>query len=288
MKFGTANFGRNMRQRFYHEPVLVREVLEGLKVTAGKRYIDATLGGGGHAEAITRLGGIVLGIDTDREAIEENKGKEWKAVFGNFRDIERIVKEQDFGVVDGILFDLGVSSHQLDTAGRGFSYRFASAPLDLRFNQGTGVTAAQLVNRWSEKELYEIIAKYGEEERARAISSAIVRARAVKPIQTVKDLTDILGGQQAVLSRVFQALRITINDELEALKEGLSGAAQLLVAGGRVAVISFHSLEDRIVKRTLVTSVWQPVTKKPIIAGEQELRANKRSRSAKLRIAQKI
>lgn len=280
MKFGILNIGRNMpTTRFYHEPVLVREVLDGLKVTAGKRYIDATYGGGGHTRAIERLDGHVLGIDADPEA---------GAILGNFRDIERIAQREGFGRVDGILFDLGVSSHQLDTASRGFSYRFTAAPLDLRFNQGTGVTAAQLVNRWSEKELYEIIAKYGEEERARAISSAIVRARALKPIQTVRDLTDILGGQQAVLSRVFQALRITINDELAALKEGLSGAGHLLEPGGRVAVISFHSLEDRIVKRTLATVPWRPITKKPIVAGRQEVSFNKRSRSAKLRIAEKL
>ncbi len=287
----------------YHEPVLKEEVVAGLAVTAGKHYIDATLGGGGHAQEIVERGGILLGIDTDREAIDFARArlsntvfqKSWKLAQGNFRDVERIARENGFLDVDGILFDLGVSSYQLDTPKRGFSYRFAEAPLDLRLNQGQGETAAQLVNRISEGELYEILATLGEEERARTISALIVRARQIAPIQTTGDLVRVIDTLELpkkiefqVLSRVFQALRMAINEELEALKEGLSGAYEILATGGRLAVISFHSREDRIVKQALKRETWKEISRKPIIASEEEIVRNVRARSAKLRIAQKI
>jgi 16S rRNA (cytosine1402-N4)-methyltransferase len=228
----------------------------------------------------------VLGIDTDRESVEENTGKGWKVVQGNFRNIANIAKENGFGAVDGILFDLGVSSHQLDTAQRGFSYRFGHAPLDLRFNQDEGIPASELLQKVTEQELYEILATFGEEEHSRAIASAIVRARRVTPIVTTGDLLKIINTRAA--SQVFQALRIAVNDELTALKEGLVGAKDVLAPGGRLAVISFHSLEDRIVKRFVKTDAWKLITKKPIVPGREELKANSRSRSAKLRIAEKI
>ncbi len=262
----------------YHTPVMVKEVVEGLQVVPGKRFIDATYGGGGHTQAIRAMGGAVLGIDTDPDAHAD--------VLGNFRDIEKIAKEKGFTDVDGILFDLGVSSHQLDTPQRGFSYRFGDAPLDLRLNQREGQRAAELLQKVTEQELYEILATFGEEEHSRAIASAIVRARRVSPVVTTGDLLQFVDTRSA--SRVFQALRIAVNDELNALKEGLNGAKTLLKPGGRLAVISFHSLEDRIVKRFLRTDAWKLITKKPIVAIDEEVTVNKRAHSAKLRIAEKL
>lgn len=260
-----------------HIPVLLNEAIEGLHVAPGKRFIDATYGGGGHADEIERRGGKVLGIDADPEI---------DGVHGNFRDIVAIAKKEGFEDIDGVLFDLGVSSHQLDTPERGFSYRFTNAPLDLRFDQTKGETAAQLVNRVSEGELYDILSRFGEEELAGPIARAVVSTRAVKPIEITGDLVGIIGKKPAVLSRIFQALRIAVNDELGALKEGLEGAKKLLKPGGRLVVISFHSLEDRIVKRFM--NDWKVLTKRPTRAGEAEREANSRSRSAKLRIAQKL
>jgi 16S rRNA (cytosine1402-N4)-methyltransferase len=263
----------------YHTPIMVEEVTSGLQVAPGKRFIDATYGGGGHAKEIVRRGGEVLGIDVDPDTGPN-------AVHGNFRNIEKIAKENRFSEVDGILFDLGVSSHQLDTPARGFSYRFGDAPLDLRLNQAEGITAAEYLQTVSENELYEILATFGEEEHSRTIATAIVRARRVNPVQTTGDLLKFVDKHSA--SQVFQALRIAVNDELNALKEGLSGAKEVLKPGGRLVVISFHSLEDRIVKQFMKTDAWKVITKKPIVAGPEEVKANKRAHSAKLRIAEKI
>ncbi len=254
-----------------HIPVLLREAVEGLQVAPGKRFIDATYGSGGHAREIERLGGKVLGIDTDPDT---------EATHGNFRHIENIAKKHGFERVDGILFDLGVSSHQLDTPERGFSYRFEDAPLDLRLNQNEGIPASQYVREVSESELYEILAKFGEVERAGALAHDIKSARPV----TTGELLAIVGKNLA--PQVFQAIRIAVNDELNALKEGLLGAKKLIKPGGRLVVISFHSLEDRMVKQYM--SDWKVITKKPIIAGQEERKSNPRSRSAKLRIAERI
>ncbi|MEK7588129.1 MAG: 16S rRNA (cytosine(1402)-N(4))-methyltransferase RsmH [Patescibacteria group bacterium] len=274
----------------YHIPVMVQEVIEGLQINPGKRYIDATIGGGGHGVEIVRRGGLLLGIDQDTEAIEEVKRifKDWKIVQGNFRDIGKLAREHGFSEVDGVLFDLGVSGHQLDSASRGFSYRFGDAPLDLRLDQKKGRTAADIIARASEEELYEIFAKYGEEERAGAIAHAVVLARRVKPIATTGQLAAIVSESQPTLSRVFQALRIAVNDELEALREGLLGSESLLVSGGRLAVISFHSLEDRIVKEFFKRAIWKMITKRPQRASFHEVEENIRSRSAKLRVAEKL
>lgn len=260
-----------------HIPVLLHETIVGLQIAPGKKFIDATYGGGGHARKIERLGGKVLGIDADPDA---------GAILGNFRNIEKIAKEHGFNEVDGILFDLGVSSHQLDTGDRGFSYRFGDAPLDLRFNQNEGETAAELLARVSEDELYEILATFGEEEHSRAIATAIVRARHVSPVLTTGDLLHIVGKRAA--SQIFQALRIVVNDELGSLKDGLQGAHALLRPGGRLTVISFHSLEDRIVKQYFKSDAWKLITKKPIVPDRGEINVNKRARSAKLRIAEKL
>lgn len=277
----------------YHIPVMVHEVLERLNIKPGKRYIDATIGGGGHGVEIVRRGGLLLGIDQDTEAIEETRRifkeeRDWEIVQGNFRDIGKLAREHGFETVDGVLFDLGVSSHQLDSASRGFSYRFGDAPLDLRLDQKKGKTAKDIIASASERELYEIFAKYGEEERAGAIAHAIVLARRVKPIATTGQLAAIVSENQSTLSKVFQALRIAVNDELGALREGLSGAETLLSRGGRLAVISFHSLEDRIVKEFFKRAIWQMITKRPQRASSHEVEENIRSRSAKLRVAEKL
>lgn len=284
----------------YHTPVLLTEVLDGLDVRPGKKYIDATLGGGGHGIEIVKRDGILLGIDTDPESIAYAKTRlngeaGWTVVEGNFRDIERIAKENEFANVDGILFDLGVSSHQIDTGGRGFSYRFLDAPLDLRMNPEIEQTAADIVEKSSEEELYEIFAQFGEEELARPLARTLCRARNIKPIATVGDIVSsvervVLDKKQrtGVLSRIFQALRIVVNDELGALSEGLKGASALLNKGGRLLVISFHSLEDRKVKLFLQRSGWRILSKKPMVATLEEVRSNPRARSAKLRIAEKL
>lgn len=285
-----------------HVSVLREEAIAALNVTNGKRYIDATAGAGGHAVEILRRGGIVLAIDTDPTAValassrlEAERENGWKVVRGNFRNVEAIAQAEGFDRVSGILFDLGVSSMQLDTQERGFSYRFTSAPLDLRMNQTEGETAAQLVNRVSEEALYDLFSTYGEEEHSRVIAHAIYRARTVKKLETVGDLINavqqVKKGEHELyptLSRVFQALRIAVNDEMGALKEGLDGAKDLLESGGRLSVISFHSLEDRIVKIAMKSGGWQVITKHPILPSEEEQAENKRSRSAKLRIAEKI
>ncbi|MBI5619717.1 16S rRNA (cytosine(1402)-N(4))-methyltransferase RsmH [Candidatus Gottesmanbacteria bacterium] len=287
----------------FHTPVMLSEVVEGLEVTPGKRYIDATVGGGGHGIEILNRGGKLLGIDADPDAIKyaiENAkcqmpnakwGEDVKIVQGNFRDIERIANENGFSKVDGVLFDLGVSSHQLDIPERGFSYRFADALLDLRMNQSEGESAATLLQRNSREELYEILATFGEEELARPIAHALVGARRVKPIETTGALTAVIDSvvpkaqREKTLSRVFQAIRIAVNDELTALRVGLTGAANVLTPGGRLAVISFHSLEDRIVKGFFRERKMKNMTKKPIRPTENEIRTNKRAGSAKLRIA---
>lgn len=284
----------------YHTPVLITEVIKALEIAKGKKYIDATLGGAGHTEEILKRGGTVLGIDTDTDAIDEAKQRlqeytGYTLVQGNFRDIGTIAKEHEFLHIDGILFDLGVSSHQLDTPERGFSYRFTDAPLDLRLSQEYGDTAAQLVNQATEDELYECIATYGEEQLARPIARALCSARSIKKIEKVQDVVRIieeLAGSREhatpILSRVFQALRIAVNDELKSLKSALEQSKDILKPEGRLVVISFHSLEDRIVKQYMRSNGWEAITKHPIVPSEREVYENKRSRSAKLRIAKKV
>ncbi len=282
-----------------HISVMREEVVEGLDVQRGAKYIDATVGSGGHAVEIAKLGAIVLGIDTDPTAVTlarleltKTGVKDWKIVQGNFRDIEAIAKREGFERVRGILFDLGVSSMQLDTPDRGFSYRFTDAPLDLRMNQSEGEPAAQLVNRISEDELYDIFSTYGEEELARVIAHALYRARSVKKIETVGDVVEVIENitkdrneRYATLSRIFQALRIAVNDELQSLRQGLAGAKHLLIPGGRLVVISFHSLEDRTVKRFMREGEWEVITKHPMLPTIDETGTNRRARSAKTRIA---
>ncbi len=280
----------------YHKPVMVTEVIEGLDVDAGKKYIDATTGGGGHAVEIEKRGGKVLGIDQDPEAVEFAKQNfKGKIVRGNFRDIEKIAKDNGFDQVDGILFDLGVSSHQIDTPERGFSYRYLQAPLDLRMDPEQGVSARDYINKLSEEELYEIFATYGEEKLARSIAGAFVGTRRERPLTTVGDVVEIVSlavrdarARTSTLARVFQALRIAVNDELGALKVGLRGAGEVLGSGGRLVVISYHSLEDRIVKREIRRLGYKQINKRPMTPSGNEIQENHRSRSAKLRVAVKL
>lgn len=282
----------------YHEPVLLKEVIEHLGIEKGKRYIDATFGGGGHTKKMLERGAIVLGIDTDPDAIQEAKllkDKDFRFAEGNFRTITDIARVHNFYPVDGILFDLGVSSHQLDAKERGFSYRYADAPLDLRLNQTKGTSATDIVNHDTEETLIHIFETFGEEESGRLIAHALVLARQVKQIATTGDVYRVVekvtgkGRAKETASRIFQSIRIAVNDELQALREGLLGAEQVLTKGGRVCVISYHSLEDRMVKQFFLDkTVWEPVTKKPIIPSQTEQEQNRRSRSAKLRVATKL
>lgn len=290
----------------YHKSVLLHEAVEGLNVQKDKLYIDTTLGGGGHTGEIIKKGGIVLGIDTDEDALryvgenykEEIKGKKLKLAKGNFKDIDIIAKENGFEKVSGIIFDLGVSSHQLDVAERGFSFQ-KTGPLDMRMDQEQGVKAADLINILTKGELYELFTKLGEERFANAISDRIISRRKISPINTTTDLVEVV--RHAVpkyrhninpATRIFQALRIAINDEINNLRDSLPKAFDLLEGNGRLCVISFHSLEDRVVKYQF--KEWNEagrgvnITKKPIAPSIEEIEMNKRSRSSKLRIIERI
>jgi 16S rRNA (cytosine1402-N4)-methyltransferase len=298
--------------QFHHVPVLLSEVLSGLGPRGGGRYVDGTLGGGGHAAAVLEASapdGRLLGIDADPAALAaagarlSAYGERARLAHGNFRDIGRLARGHGFDGVDGVLLDLGVSSHQLDTPERGFSFA-ADAPLDMRLDPTAGATAADLVNETPEGELADLIYRYGEERGSRRVARFIAEARRKRPIETTGELAELvaraLGGRHGKIhpaTRTFQALRIAVNRELESLELALPQAVELLAPGGRLAVISFHSLEDRIVKLFFRSESGyggdqeakiQIVTKKPIAAGEQEARANPRSRSAKLRIAERI
>jgi len=289
----------------YHTSVLLQEVIELLNIGSGKKYIDATLGGGGHSFEILERGGIVLGLDVDQEALDYVKENlksqisnlKLKIAKGNFREIEKVAKENGFDKVSGIIFDLGVSGHQFDTPERGFSFQ-KEGPLDMRMDKELKVAATDLVNALTKGELYEIFFKLGEERFSRAIANGIIRARQVSPIITTAELWEIIrrsvpgniSGETG--ARIFQALRIVINDELNNLKIALPQAFNLLDKEGKIAVISFHSLEDRIVKNQFANwaegGLGKLLTKKPVIPGREEIEKNKRSRSAKLRVFQRI
>lgn len=291
--------------KFSHTPVLLKEVIAGLAVVPGQWYVDATLGGGGYTTEILKAEGRVLGIDADCDAIDtvrtrlkaecttKQEGTDWILVHDNFRNIQTIIHSNNISP-KGIVFDLGVSSYQLDTPEKGFSFRFKDAPLDMRLDQSKGEGAQHILQTYSEEELYEIFAKYGEEERSRSIAHAIVRARKLKKIEMAWELREILAAKVpgAILdetsARIFQALRIVVNDELQALKDALDQSIEILTGGGRVVVVSFHSLEDRIVKQKLKSTGLKPIAKEPIRASQEERDINYRSRSAKLRIAEKL
>jgi 16S rRNA (cytosine1402-N4)-methyltransferase len=304
-----------------HESVLIREVTEYLAIREGGFYIDGTVGSGGHAGAILERTGadsFLIGIDRDKEALERARerlgkwGKCVRLVHGNFADVGSIAGSDAAGSVDGILFDLGISSEQIADSRRGFSF-VTDGPLDMRMNGGEEKSAKDIVNTASEEELQEILWRFGEERGARRVARMIVRERSREPILTTGKLADIvaraLGRRNDRIhpaTRTFQALRICVNDELGSLERGLDAAAGLLAANGRLAVISFHSLEDRIVKRFFASHAgkWESLqaggrrlvvaepamkvlTRKPVVASETERLVNTRSRSAKLRVAER-
>jgi len=290
----------------YHEPVLKAEVLAGLNVEKGKKFIDCTLGDGGHTIELLKKGAYVLGFDVNEESLEratkriksEGLSENFTPVLGNFKKIEQLAKDHNFSQVDGILYDLGYSSYQLDDSEIGLSFQ-KDNPLDMRLDTTLGVTAADLVNALPEKQLSELIFKYSQEGLARKFARAIVNARNLKKIETTKQLADLLASQSSLgyekgrihpATRTFQALRIVVNDELENLAQSLPQASRLLLPGGFLIVISFHSMEDSMVKQFSQSAGpnIKMVTKKPIVPTEDEIRSNVRSRSARMRILEKI
>ena len=310
-------------KEFRHVSVLLQECLDGLDIKPDGIYVDGTLGGAGHSSQIAaRLtAGRLIGIDRDPVALEaagerlKPFGNRVTLVHSNFCEIKQVLQDLDIPGVDGILLDLGVSSPQLDDGARGFSY-MADAPLDMRMNSQDSLNAEIVVNTWSQEELKRILYTYGEERYAPQIAGAICRRREEKPIKTTMELVDIIRSamppaalreKQHPAKRSFQAIRIAVNDELGSVEKVMEDAIPLLNKGGRLAVITFHSLEDRIVKTAMAAAskgcTCPPnfpvcvcgkkpqvrlVSRKPIVATEEELEVNPRSRSAKLRVCEKI
>ena len=306
-----------------HVPVLLDACIQGLNIKPDGVYVDGTLGRAGHSREIAKrlTTGLLVGIDRDLTAIDE-AGQilapyqdRVRLVHGNFADVCSILDQLNIQKADGMLFDLGVSSPQLDDGSRGFSY-MTDAPLDMRMDKTAALSAYEVVNGWEEERIKKILYEYGEERYAPRIAAAIVRQRAVRPIATTLELVDVirqampaagLREKQHPAKRTFQAIRIAVNDELSAISEMLSGAADRLNPGGRLCVISFHSLEDRIVKNAFASrehgctcpkdfpvcvcgfqQTLKTITKKPIVPDARELEINPRSRSAKLRIAERV
>ena len=307
---------------FYHVSVLLDECLEGLNIKPEGIYVDGTLGGAGHSSQIAKrlTTGRLIGIDRDPVALKAAGerlapyGDRVKLVHSNFCEIAQVLKDLEIDGVDGILLDLGVSSPQLDDGSRGFSY-MADAPLDMRMNSEDTLSAYDVVNTWSFEELKRILYDYGEERYAPRIASAICSRRETKPIETTLELVDVIRGampaaalreKQHPAKRSFQAIRIAVNDELGSVEKVMKDAIPCLNPGGRLAVITFHSLEDRIVKNAMAEAakgctcppsfpvcvcgkkpLVQLVTRKPIVSGDEELERNPRARSAKLRVCEK-
>ncbi|HJT19924.1 MAG TPA: 16S rRNA (cytosine(1402)-N(4))-methyltransferase RsmH [Nitrospira sp.] len=290
-----------------HAPVMLDEVLQGLGVFPGAVILDCTVGYCGHAERILEVSaphGVVIGIDRDLQAIESDPrrasrfGSRLQLVHGQFMDLKRHLSDRGISEVHGVLFDLGVSSPQLDEPSRGFSFQ-TQGPLDMRMDQTRGRTAADILSCTDETDLADMIFRYGEERYSRRIARSIVRTRQSRPILTTGELVSAVDravpnhyrrGRIHPATRTFQALRIAVNQELEHLETSLRDATDMLAPGGRLCVISFHSLEDRIVKRTfrsLSATKLDILTKKPQLPAREEARRNPRSRSAKLRIAQR-
>ena len=297
----------------YHVPVLLQESIDGLDIKPDGVYVDVTFGGGGHSrEILSRLGknGHLYSFDQDEDA-EKNKFDDERFTFvrSNFRYLKNWMRYYGVDHIDGLLADLGVSSHHFDDETRGFSFRF-DAPLDMRMNKRAGTTAADIINHYNEEQLSDIFYIYGELKNARKIASVIAKARVEKAIETTGDLMTITEKlfqrerEKKELAKLFQALRIEVNHEMDALKEMLNGAREVLCQGGRLSVITYHSLEDRIVKNIIkagnaegkvkqdffgrIEAPFKQVTNKVITPNDEEQQRNPRSRSAKLRIAEKI
>lgn len=296
----------------YHTSVLLHESINGLNIRPEGIYVDATFGGGGHSSEIMKhlgAGGRLLGFDQDEDAHRNALTDErFTLVQANFSDLKRFLRLHDALPVDGILADLGVSSWQFDTAERGFSYRF-DGPLDMRMNRNAERTAAQMLNEYSAEQLQNMFGGYGEVRNAKTLANAVVDARSKKPFEAIADLMAVcemhrMGEKHKYLAQVFQAIRIEVNDELGALKSLLLQSTEVLKSGGRLAVITFHSLEDRLVKNYMkhgtfddepvkdfygnIEKKFKLITKKPIEATDKEQKENSRSRSAKLRVAEKL
>jgi 16S rRNA (cytosine1402-N4)-methyltransferase len=287
----------------YHIPVMLKEAIDALAVIPGGHYIDGTAGGGGHTEVMLQAGGRVLAIDQDSDAIAEVRQRlrpyieegRLTVMRGNFRDIASITASDVDGTINGILLDLGVSSHQLDETARGFS--FQSDTLDMRMDSDLSVDAAAVVATLPERDLTTLFAEIGEERLASRFARAIVRERGVEPITSAKRLAEIIKqasppayrfGRIHPATRVFQAVRIAVNDELHALEAVLPEAYARLTPGGRLVVISFHSLEDRIIKRFFASLAQQGARAwGPIAPSDEEVAGNSRSRSAKMRVVEK-
>ena len=301
-----------MEEQTYHVPVLLKESVEGMNLQPGGIYVDVTFGGGGHSREILRQGDSTIRLfsfDQDEDA-ERNivNDKRFTFVRSNFRYLHNFLRYHDVEEVDAVLADLGVSSHHFDDSERGFSFRF-DGKLDMRMNKRAGMTAAEVVNTYDEERLANIFYLYGELKNSRKLASAITKARSNKQIVTIGDFLDIVKPmfgrerEKKELAKVFQALRIEVNQEMEALKEMLYAATEALKPGGRLVVITYHSLEDRMVKNMMKTgniegkaeqdffgNVQTPfrlVNNKVIVASDEEVARNPRSRSAKLRIAEK-
>lgn len=303
---------------FHHVPVLLDEVLAALNPQSGQLFLDGTLGGGGHSEAILKLGARVIGMDQDHTALDAathrlaSYGDQFCALHGNFRHFPDILSEIGISGLDGILVDLGVSSHQLDEPGRGFSFQ-KDGPLDLRMDPSSGRPASEIINTASAEELTRIFRDYGEENRAWQLANIIVKARVSHPITRTLELAELIArhspprGKRNPATLIFQALRIAVNDELAALQDLLQSAPRWLKPGGRLAIITFHSLEDRIAKHTLhflaTPELDRPewpaprpnpehclrlLSRKPIDPSPEEIARNPRSRSARLRAAERL
>lgn len=291
-----------------HQPALLKEVISSLNLKPGDIVLDATIGGGGHSREILKEiipGGRLIGLDQDPQASKIAQDslrdfKNFKIINDNFRNLDRVLTRENVQILNAALFDVGVSSFQLDDRSRGFSVK-DEARLDMRMDPGLAVSAYDVVNRYKEKDLSEIIEKFGEERFHRKIARFIVEERSRHPIETTKELAEVVhkaigyrykNGRIDPATRTFQAIRIVVNDELGALEEGVKKAVSWLSVGGRAAVISFHSLEDRIVKNLFrgyaELGVVKLVTKKPIRPGIEEIRGNPRSRSARLRVCERI
>lgn len=298
----------------YHIPVLLHETVDGLNIQPGGIYVDVTFGGGGHSREILRrldTKAHLYSFDQDADA-EQNipQGDErFTFVRSNFRYLKNWMRYYGVEHIDGLLADLGVSSHHFDDEERGFSFRF-DAPLDMRMNERAGTTAADIVNRYSEEQLADVFYLYGEMKNSRRLASAIVKARAAHALQTIDDLLQVVKPlmprerEKKDLARVFQALRIEVNHEMDALREMLEAALSMLRPGGRFSVLTYHSLEDRMVKNFIRAgridgkvqqdfygrrlTPWRAINNKVILPSQQEQEENPRSRSAKLRIAEKL
>ncbi len=302
----------NNQSTSYHIPVLYRETIDALQVKPNGIYVDCTFGGGGHSQGILdKLGekGKLVAFDQDADA-EKNRLNDERVVFvpANFRHLQRFLRLNKVSQVDGIMADLGVSSHQFDTGERGFSTRF-DGPMDMRMDQRQEQTAATLIKKLSEQSLHKLFEQYGEVTNAKTLAKHIVQQRGNMPLQTIAHFKTLVspvvkGNPNKYFAQVFQALRMEVNDEMGALKEMLQQVPAVLAQGGRVAIITFHSIEDRIVKNFFKKGTFEEVqenpliqeedknklkiiTRKPIIAGEEEIKSNTRSRSAKLRVAEK-